>query len=74
MLVVRTTEGNILVRLEKRRSWSVPELLSIQHCTACDAELRFIKEHFAVPIPHPLPERVIWFGDTARFIVANLCN
>lgn len=73
MLVIRLENGN--------RSWnvgqtapqlSVPEIIGIKHVTADDSELNFIAAHFpSVPIPSHKTS-VSWWGDEARFIVANL--
>lgn len=74
MLIVRTTDGsNIPMTARYKRVLSVPEIVSIVHVTADGEDLDYIRTHFSVPLPLPLSrDSVTWFGDHARFIVANL--
>lgn len=74
MLCVRFENGtNTNIQRAQLKCMTVDSLHSVKHVTADGVDLQTILLRFpSLPKPVEVRELVTWFGDDARFILANL--
>ena len=75
MLVIRTNDGNNRAWTigAPRPAFTVPELHSIIHVNVFGPELDCLRLRFeGLPFPKSGEGAAVYFGDMAKFIVANL--